>query len=409
MYRLIFKLALAHIFKTSTQKNISFMIKLCFVALTTSTFALTLVVAVMNGFQKETAAKLQGIHADIIIKAPSGALDYERLIRMLKQEFPDLVRNATPQAFYNVLIRSEEQGTFSPLSACIGIDPAREGNVTTLFSSLNNPESPETQLADNHILLGATAATLLQVRPGDPLKLLYTPQEPHGRKITLREADALVGGTFETGIDEFDSAVIFCNLDFFKKTFSESDVTQIAVACQPGVSLDRCARQLKARLPELEVFTWKDLYPALVAALALEKYAAFIILALCALVAAMNCLALIFMYITQKNKEIAILKTLRMPDWAISRIFLMIGLLITFASTSMGILLAIGAGFLIQRYPLVTLPDTYYVDHLPVLIDAPLIAAVVVTMLLLGLLASYIPSRRVHTFSVAHLLKFGAD
>lgn len=385
------------------------MIKICFVALTISTFSLTLVVAVMNGFQKETSKKLQGIHADIIIKAPTEALDYEKLIRVIKKEFADEILEASPQAISNVILKSDKHDTLSPLSVCIGIDPQREKEVTTLFSTLSLPENPLMQINGNRILIGKTAAQVLDATPQEPISLLYIPEEPQKRKITLEETGAVIGGTFRTGIEEFDTAVVFCNLEFFKKTFKNNDVSQIVLKCRPHIQLEACARALKKRFGQLEVYTWKDLYPALVSALALEKYAAFIILALCALIAAMNCLALIFMFITQKKMEIVILKTMGMPDNDISLIFLLIGFIITLASIAVGILLAAVAGWLLQRYPLITLPDAYYVDHLPVDLDFPLILAVFCTMLILGTLASYIPSRRIHTFSIAHLLKFGAE
>ncbi len=385
------------------------MIKICFAALTISTFSLTLVVAVMNGFQKETAKKLQGIHADIIIKAPAEALDYEKLITVIKKEFIAEIQQASPQAISNVILKSNKHDTLSPLSVCIGIDPQRENEVTTLFSMLSSPENPLLQIAGNRILIGKTAAQVLDATPQEPISLLYIPEEPQKRKITLEETHAVIGGTFRTGIEEFDTAVVFCNLDFFKKTFKNSDVSQIVLKCKPGINLEQCAHALKKRFGQLEVYTWKELYPALVSALALEKYAAFIILALCALIAAMNCLALIFMFITQKKMEIVILKTMGMRDKDISLIFLLIGFMITLASTIFGIILSAGAGWFLQRYPLITLPDAYYVDHLPVDLDFPLILAVFCTMLALGTFASYIPSRRIHTFSIAHLLKFGAE
>jgi lipoprotein-releasing system permease protein len=409
MIDVILRLALAHITSASGQKNISLMIKLCFIALTISTFALTLVVAVMNGFQKETAKKLQGIHADIIIKSPTGALDYERLATVLEKEFPQDIMASAPQAISNILLKSDAHDTLSPLCVCIGLEPACEKKVSTLFTALTKQDNQIEQLEDNSLLIGVTAAKLLSLKPQDPVTALYIPEEPQKRKITLEQAPAIIGGTFKTGIDEFDTAVVFCNLKFFKTLFKTIDVSQLSLKCHPEVDIDACTQKLRARFNGLEVYTWKDLYPALVSALALEKYAAFIILALCALIAAMNCMALIFMYITQKKMEIVILKTMGMRDRDISLLFLFIGLCITFAATITGLILAAIGGWFLERYPIITLPDVYYVDHLPVTFDLPLIGAVFCTMMLLGFIASYIPSRRIHTFSVAHLLKFGAE
>ncbi len=414
MIDVILRLALAHVTSASGsspagQKNISLMIKLCFSALTISAFALTLVVAVMNGFQKETAKKLQGIHADIIIKSPTGALDYQRLASVIEKEFPQQISASAPQAISNILLKSDTHDTLSPLCVCVGIEPACERKVSTLFSTLTRDTHPTEQVSENKILLGVTAAKLLEVTPETAITALYIPEEPHKRKITLEQAPAVVGGTFKTGIDEFDSAVVFCNLTFFKKLFKTIEVSQLTLKCTAETDIDSCAQTLKVRFSDLDVYTWKDLYPALVAALALEKYAAFIILALCALIAAMNCMALIFMYVTQKKMEIVILKTMGMRDRDISFLFMLIGLLITLAATVTGIILAAIGSWVLERYPIITLPDAYYVDHLPAALDMPLIIAVFCTMMLLGFIASYIPARRIHTFSVAHLLKFGAE
>lgn len=409
MIDIIIRLAIRHLYSASGQKNISLMIKLCFIALTVSTCALTLVVAVMNGFQKETEKKLQGIHADIIIKTPQGALDYERLIMVIKSEFSHEIQAAAPQAISNILLKSEDLDTLSPLSVCIGIDPEREQHVSTLFSTLIDQNNKIEQIQNNKLLIGQTSARALSVAPGDKVATLYIPDEPQQRRIILDQEEGIIGGIFKTGIDEFDTAVVFCNLTFFKKLFKTIDVSQITLKCHPHIDKDACAQKLKMRFPQLEVFTWKDLYPALVSALALEKYAAFIVLSLCALIAAMNCLALIFMYITQKKMEIVILKTLGMADSYITLLFVLIGFLITLAATITGIILAMIGSWVLENYPIITLPDAYYVDHLPASLDAPLIISVFLTMSALGLIASYIPARRIHIFSVAHLLKFGAE
>ncbi len=98
-----------------------------------------------------------------------------------------------------------------------------------------------------------------------------------------------------------------------------------------------------------------------------------------------------------------------MSENAISSIFILIGSVITLGATASGIMGAIIVGYFIQKYPLITLPDAYYVEHIPVSFDIGLIAAVFTTLMILGFFASLIPSRRIQTFSVAHLLKFGAE
>lgn len=404
---LIMRLALAQLYSASGQKNISLMMKLCFCALMISAFSLTLVVAVMNGFQKQTAKKLQGIHADITIKSPTGSLDYERLIAVLMHEYPTQIVAASPQAYAHLMLRTQEPEQLSPLCVCVGIDPQREAGASTLF---NFVLTPHPGLEHDDLLVGKTLANQLQLKENTPVQALYIPEEPQRKKITLSDTPAHIGGIFKTGIEEFDTSVIFCNLTFFKTLFKTIDVSQVILKIQPtAASLENMRNTLAKRFPDLIVYTWKDLYPALVSALALEKYAAFIILALCALIAAMNCMALIFMIITQKKMDIVTLKTLGMRDSDITAIFVLMGTCLTAAATTCGMVLACIASWALERYPIITLPDVYYVDHLPAQIDSMLIITVFCTMMLLGIIASYLPTRKIHTLSLARIIKFGVE
>ena len=104
---------------------------------------------------------------------------------------------------------------------------------------------------------------------------------------------------------------------------------------------------------------------ALLAALTLEEYVSFLVIALITLVASMNILALLFMQITNKRTDIALLKTIGMPSHAITTIFIYMGLGIALCASICGVLCATVISFCIDHYKLLPLPDAYYVSHVP--------------------------------------------
>ena len=147
------------------------------------------------------------------------------------------------------------------------------------------------------------------------------------------------------------------------------------------------------------------MYPALVSALKLETYAMFLILALIALVASMNVISLLFMYITQKKGDIAILTSMGLHSSVIKNVFLCLGIFLTLVGASAGLLLAFISGLILQHYPFITLPDIYYVSHLPVYMHWSTFLLMFVVVLLLSVIALVIPIHKVPKLNIATILR----
>ena len=158
----------------------------------------------------------------------------------------------------------------------------------------------------------------------------------------------------------------------------------------------------------MEVYSWQELYPALVSALKLEKYAMGLILALIMLVASMNIISLLFMQITQKRGDIAILQAMGMSHAAIESIFIGIGMTISAAASAIGVLIALILGFFIHRYPLIELPDVYYVTHLPVEFDASICFSVFALILIMSFCATIFSARSTRKINISNVLRFEA-
>lgn len=409
MNNLSLKLAWRYLRGSAYEKQISTMVYVSFLSILIGTAALALVLAIMQGIEYETQKTLQSIHAHIIMRASGQSLDVEQIYPILQQEFPELL-GFSPAASQQVMVAQDND--VSNVMVLRGIDPHTERLVSTLEERLIQPAYPqaslETVLVDDHILIGKKLAEMLNVAVGDPIMLLFS-NDPHkGRKIALDRKKAHIGGIFSTGIEEFDSALVVSTIPFLQSIFPDEGITQLNITVRPGYSEKQTIKKLRQRFNGLEIYSWKDLYPALFSAMQLEKFAMFLILALITLVASMNVISLLFMQITQKRADIAILKLIGMSDRAINAIFMYIGLTVACLGSLAGLVVAAVFGWLLDRYPPITLPDVYFVSKLPVKLDFSLFLIVFVIAVGLSLFSTWFAARSTRSIHIAEVLRFEA-
>ncbi len=394
------------------ERTISVMIKVCFLGILIGSCALALVLGVMNGIEKVTHQKLQSIHAQIIMRARGDILAIDEMAPILKEEFPE-IRAWSPSDTRQAIIQHPASDDISTVVLLKGIDPEKEELTTALNQKITHiiPGRSKTlpdSVTKNHIIIGDKLAESMNLLPEDAVYLLIT-QDTHSRskKINLERVNASIGGTFKTGIDEFDSGVAFCTLGFLQEMFPEAGITQLNIALYPNVNEEEIIERLRCRFA-MEVYSWQDLYPALVSALKIEKYAMGLILALIVLVASMNIISVLFMQITQKRGDIAILQAIGMSHAAIERIFIAIGMIISTAASLAGLILASILGFLIEQYPIIELPDAYYFTNLPVALDMPIYVCVFALILGMSFCATLFSARSARKINISNVLRFEA-
>ena len=385
------------------------MVFISFIGILIGSFSLTLVTAIMNGFEYTIHEKMRGIHAHIIIRGYSQELDIEAIGTILKNNFPE-IESFSPSDTQHVIIQASDNDTTPSVAMIRGVDPRKESLVNNLEQKIITKIQPDNSfsqlLEKNNILIGHKLARDLGLQVGNKMELLYTqPDKMRSRKITLEKMSATVSGIFKTGIEEFDSELIICSLPFLTSIFTESGPTQLNIKLKPNTDEKKTVQKLTEQL-KLEVYSWKDLYPALISALVLEKYVMFFILALITLVASMSIISLLFMFITQKRADIAILRAMGTSHTTIRNIFVLIGLFITSSASLIGIILASIASMVLERFPFITLPDAYYVSYLPVKMEWSIGIIVFVVILFIGLIATWIPMRKIYTINIANVLRF---
>jgi lipoprotein-releasing system permease protein len=203
-----------------------------------------------------------------------------------------------------------------------------------------------------------------------------------------------VAGHFYSGMYEFDSKLAYIALPEAQKFLNmPGEITGIEVRTTTPDAARAVADEIARRLgPGYEVRSWEELNRGLFTALKLEKVAMFVVLTFIALVASFSIVSNLIMLVTEKAREVAILKSMGARDGAILRVFFAEGLYIGLLGLGLGLVLGIGGCLLLSHYGLPLDPDVYYIQRLPVVMRVSEIAAVNLAALGLCCLATLYPA-----------------
>jgi len=395
-----------------TQKNqntrMKIMLSTCFFGIFIGSFALCLVLSIMNGFQVATHKQLKSINPELELHAFGQELQVSTITNVLEREFPEIIAASSYDTQQGLVFTPCEE---SPTTLVIikGIDPYNEEKVSLITEKIIKPahQTITTTLQHNAILIGKQLAQDLSLTIKDHINLYFTTQKTRSKKINLSQKSLVIGGIFSTGIEEFDSNLIICDLKTLTSMFPHTGPTHISLRLQPSTDIELLKKKLHTRLT-LQAVSWQDRYPAIMAALQLEKYAMFFILALIILVASMNIIALLSMHISSKRTDIAILRAMGIPLTTIKHVFILFGLIIASTATIIGIMCASIISWVIEQYPCITLPDVYYVSTLPANMEMSIAVLVFCVVIIVTCFALAIAIRMINTIHITQVLRFEA-
>lgn len=384
--------------------RVSLLLRVCIISIALASGALMMITTVMRGFQKALHHQMQTVHADAQIRSPQNPLNYAAIQDVLYNEFPEII-GVSPQYYKEILIQSEKASSPS-LVILKGIIPEQEKKVTKILDTIT--ELANGCIAENQIIIGVGLAKQLHAITGDQVKFFYIEDLAHAsKKITLDTVTAQICARFKTGIDDIDMGVAYAHETFFTTYFPDEGVHQILLKLDSHANTQQVITRLKNRL-NLPVYSWQELYPALMQALVLERWVMTLIVVLIALVASMNLIALLVMYITRKRGDIAILQALGMPITRIRVIFIMMGCFIAALATLGGVTCASGIIWILDVYQPYTLPSVYYASKLPIAIHIPTVVLICLGSITLSIITSWWAAQQTYDISVADLLRFEA-
>lgn len=409
MYRnSYFLISLRYLQSAHQNSTIATMIKISFCGIFIGTFSLALIISITKGFEQATYTKMQSIYPEIIIDAYGQELDYEKISSILNDPTYKISHHA-PQYTTQALCHSIESESMPHLIQLKGIDPKLEAYVTPIVTMVLPKQQHhylEKLLIENQVIIGKELAQKLHVSTGSQINLMYTTDENFSMNMNnFDQQKVLVAGIFDTGIDEFDGNLIYCSQTFFTQTFPDHGIQQIYIKKIENSNEKTVIKNLENRL-QMNVYSWKKLYPSLVSALELEKYAMFFILLLIILVASSNIISLLFMQITQKQRDIALLLTFGLTQAKVKNIFLTLSIIIAASASITGLCSAYAVGLFLQNYRWITLPDNaYYTTHLPIIMEAHLFLFIFFVVLSISFFASLIPLNKIKMKNITTILR----
>ena len=375
--------------------------------------ALIVVLSVMNGFQKEIRARILGVASHIQIAGQDNTLADWQKVAARARENPRVLA-AAPYVNGQALL--EFGGTVRG-ALVRGVDPKLEAEVADVGDHMVAGRLDSLQPGEFGVVLGAELARALRVFPGERVTLI-APQglvTPAG--VLPRLKQFRVVGIFRVDHYEYDSGLALVNLADAQRLYQLGDrVSGVRLKLADLLESREVARELYQSLGgDLAISDWTRSHANFFRAVEIEKRMMFIILTLIVTVAAFNVISTLVMVVTEKQSDIAILRTLGATPRSVMKIFVVqgavIGVLGTILGVVGGILLALNIDVVVPflerllRIQFLS-KDVYYISELPSdlhLDDVALIAAV---SLALSLLATIYPSWRAARVRPAEALRY---
>ncbi len=399
--------ALRYLFARRKQAFISLISLISTMGVAVGVMALVIALALMTGLQGELRDRILGATAHVYVWKTGGIEDYQAEVATLRAI--EGVVGAGPAILGKALISTARADAFISLK---GVDPALEANVTDIQRAMQSGAvaalAPTSEGELPGILIGRNLAAQLGVATGDTATLL-SPQgtlSPMG--MIPRTRRVRVAGVYTLGLFEFDAAYGFVSLPFAERLLGKAapDLIQLRVA-----DIDE-APSISERIPDelgIEYVSqdWADMNQALFSALWLEKMAISITIALIVIVAALNIVASLVLLVMEKSRDIAILKTMGTSSRRVMTIFMLQGLVIGIAGTTVGAAGGLALCWVFDRYRLIQIPmDVYQVSYVPFVVQPFDFAIVIVSAVLICFLATIYPSRQASRLDPVQALRF---
>jgi lipoprotein-releasing system permease protein len=418
--------------------------------------------AVMAGFAEKMKSRLHGVLADVVVESVSldGFREADTVMARIREVAGDQVEAmAGTMEVYGILSILTPSQTITRQVQIIGVHPeerAQTGDFAEFLIDENGQRIAPSFQVDASLRRNSPAGSILQeMDPDDPLfeaMSLRSQEEvpahgailgyalathhhagtnrdiflaPRGTKVVLtfptagkniaaRQGAFAVTGYFKSGMSEYDSMHVYVPLEQLQYLRGLGDgqgpgaVNQIQIKARPGVDIDRLALTIQRAIEPMRpmfflVRTWEQKQGPLLAAVAIEQSILNILLFFIIAVAGFGILAIFFMIVVEKTRDIGILKALGASTAGIRHIFLGYGLSLGVVGSGVGMV----GGLLFVHYineiekglsaltGRKVFDDTiYYFNEIPTLVEPFTLAWIVGGALLIAVAASVWPAQR---------------
>jgi len=418
-----------------------------------SSCALCGVTSVMGGFGQDLKRKILGNNAHITIDTSDvgGFKDWEdvlsrvRLVPGVAAATPvvrgegmassssntsgALVRGIDPGSIGNVidLIKNIEVGKFEylenpakltrlPADEVIGLGPGGEPYLKgpdLSFGSADLDPSVREALKGPPVypglVVGREFAKTLHAYVGDEITLISPLGDLGPMGILPRSRRFRIAAIFYSGMYEYDATHVYMTMEAAQNLFSTGasiSAIEVKIPDAERASDLRDPVERAVLRSDLRVRDWRELNKNLFSALKLEKIATFIILSIAILVASFCIICTLLLMVTEKGKEIAILKAVGATDNAIMQVFMTEGIIIGAIGTVLGVVTGLVFCLSLSIYGVRLDPEVYYIDRLPVAVNGSDYIAVAIAALLICTISTIYPARAASMLSPVEGLRY---
>jgi lipoprotein-releasing system permease protein len=393
---------------------ISFISLISLLGITLGMTALITVMSVMNGFQEEIRTRILGVASHIQISGVNEKLSdwqgvEDEAIKHPQVEAAAPYVNAQGMVSFNQVVRGV---------LVRGVLPSKEEKVADFSQMMISGELNNLVPGEFGIVVGAELAQSLGASKGDKIVLISPQGQMTPVGILPRLKQFTITGIFKAGHFEYDSTLVLIHMADAQKLYrmENTQVSGVRLKLQDLFQSKQVVQELLPMISDTTFISdWTSQHANYFRAIQIEKRMLSLILALLILVAAFNIVSTLVMAVTDKQSDIAILRTLGASPRSIMKIFIIQGTLIGFLGTILGVLggvlLAFNVDSVIASIEYLfnvqfLSREVYYISEVPS--DPHLIDIVTVAILSFGLtiLATIYPSYRASKVNPAEALRY---
>ncbi len=390
------------------------------------TFALSVTLSVMSGFEKNLRGTLLAFTPQVTVERTDGGVWNPAELEKKIAAMPGVAAWAPYVTSQVMAVSSTDSGAPGLVSGGIlrGVQPhnnavLKELKDTLEYGTLAGLETTHpVTIVDKGVkrvvqlpgvILGKSLAFSLGVRPGDAV-ILISPTSLGAGIGPPRLKRFVVTGFFHSGMYDFDSTLAFVALQDGRALLADDASLESGLELRLVNLFDAPAIRAKIAAiagPDFEVKDWTTANAPLFSALALEKFTYFMVLLLIVLVAAFNIIATLVMVVMERRKEIAILRTMGARALSVALIFLCEGAAVGVLGTVTGVGTGLLVSYLIGEYHLIHLPpDMFMVSAVPVELNPWNFILVAAATILLCLAAAIYPALQAARLSPVEVIRY---
>ena len=393
---------------------ISFISLISLLGITLGMTALITVMSVMNGFQKEVRSRILGVASHVQVSGIEGTLTDWRQVAEEALKHPQ-VEAAAPY------VSAQGMVSFDQIVSGVvvrGVLPDKEDNVADLGRMMVDGKLEELAPGGFGMVIGRELARSLGVFTGDKIVLISPQGQVTPAGILPRLKQFTIIGIFEAGHFEYDSGLVLIHMADAQKLYRMEDdqVSGVRLKLHDLFQAPQVARELVPLISrDIHISDWTRQHANYFRAIQIEKRMLSLILALIIAVAAFNIVSTLVMAVTDKQSDIAILRTLGASPRSIMKIFIVQGTWIGVVGTTLGVI-----GGVLLAYNVETVIATierlfsvqflsrevYYISEIPSDLQLDDVISVAVVSFVLTLLATLYPSYRASRVNPAEALRY---